>query len=181
MIPSSRLLLFPKDPLLQLPLQPLYEQFRQLQFVEDSLPEQYGAESYRVGERFFDAFLFLGCSPSIELNPTASGTPFCYLQFESDELCSLITGGNLKAACKGCKRRYGQLPELKEREIPVVHCSHCGALHAAHEIAWRKTAALSTVRISLWNIFEGEAVPSDQLLGLLQRQSGVDWGYAYVG
>jgi len=176
-----RLVLYPKDPLLQLPLQPLRDQLQQQQMMDEALPNSYGAESYQVGARFFDAFLFLGCSPSIELAPTETGAPFCYLQLESETQCRLVSGSNLKSACKACKQRYGVLPELVDEVVPVVHCDHCGATIHADQIAWRKTAALSATRISLWNIFEGEAVPSDQLLGLLQRESGVDWSYAYIG
>jgi hypothetical protein len=176
----SRLILFPKDPLLQLPLEPLLELLLQQQVVESLLDGHYGERSYLLGERFFDAFLFLGCSPSIELAPTAADTPFCYLELESEVQCRLISGSNLKAACKGCKQRYGELPQLEAQQPPDVSCCHCGAVYSAEQIAWRKTAALAKTRFSLWNIFEGEAVPSDQLLGMLQKQSGVEWSYAYI-
>lgn len=176
----SRLILFPKDPQLQLEVAPLMEQLQQRQIADSQLPAQYGAESYLVGERFFDGFLFLGCSPAIELAPTDSEAPFCYLQVEVEAVCQLVAGGRVKAVCKACKQRYQPLEVVTEGEMPMVRCHHCGEETAANEVAWRKSAALSATRLSLWNIFEGEAVPSDQLLNLLAVQSGVQWTYAYI-
>ncbi len=178
---TSRLVLFPGAPLLELPAEPLIEQLQQQRFVEAQPITSFGDGSYLVGERFFDAFLFLGCSPSIELTPTDGDTPFCYLQIESGDRCELVSGKNLKAVCKQCKRRFEQLDIESTQPIPTVRCSHCQTEYAADEIAWRKSAALSRVRISLWNIFEGEAVPSDQLLDLLFHHSGEKWSYAYIG
>ena len=177
----NRLILYPKDPLFTGPPQPLLSILQQQQWIEASLPSSFGEYSYQVGERFFEAFLFLGCSPAIELSPTADGSPFCYLQLELEPQCQLVSGATLKAACKGCKQRYGTLPLLQSEAVPWVECSHCGSTYRADEIAWRKSAALSRMRLTLWNIFEGEAVPSDLLLGVLQRESGVAWSYAYVG
>ncbi len=179
-VAESRLILFPRDPLLQLPIGTLVESLQQQQVIADPLPERYGKQRYRVGERFFDVFLFLGCSPSIELNPTTNDVPFCHLQLESEENCQLISGNNLKASCKGCGQRYGTLEPISSPLLPEVVCPHCGVSTMADTVAWRKTAALSKVRVSLWNIFEGEAVPSDRLLELLARSSGVKWHYAYV-
>ncbi len=180
-MPLSRLILSPKNPLLELPVSAIVEPLLQQSVTESPLPiAPYGEGSYLVGERFFEAFLFLGCSPAIELTPTEDNAPFCYLQIESECNCRLISGENLKAACKQCKQRYRGLEVAPSAEIPQIGCDHCGAERAADQIAWRKTAALSKTRISLWNIFEGEAVPSDSLLSMLQQLSGERWVYAYI-
>ncbi len=177
---EERLILVPEDPLLQLALEPLVLQLQAQQMVGEPLPEQYGNRCYRVGERFFDAFIFLGCSPSVELDPTEDGTPFCYLQLELEKQCRVVTGSNLKAACKACKQRYRSLNIPASERVPEVNCPHCGVVTSANKIAWRKSGVVSCVRISLWNIFEGGAVPSDQLLGLLKQESGIGWVYAYI-
>lgn len=177
---EERLILFPKDPLLQITLEPFIHQLQAQQVMGDQLSEPYDSSCYRVGERFFDAFLFLGCSPSIELDPAEDGSPFCYLQLESEAQSRVVTGSNLKAACSTCKHRYGELGLSVSEGVPEVQCLHCGAVALADKIAWRKSGAVSKTRISLWNIFEGEAVPSDLLFKLLERESGVGWGYAYI-
>ena len=164
-----------------MPIEPLVKSLYAAEIVAESLPYSYGRDSYLVGEQFFDAFLFLGCSPSIELTPNEQQQPFCYIQFEVTSKCKLVSGSNLKAACKACKQRYKVPLLLEEKEdVPVVICSYCKKRHVADRIAWRKSAALSKVSISLWNIFEGEAVPSDKLFSLLQEESGEGWSYAYV-
>lgn len=177
---DERLVLAPKDPLLQIVLEPLVKRLQAEQLVGEPLPERYGSGCYRVGERFFDAFLFLGCSPSVALDPMADGAPFCYLQLESGTECRVTTGSNLKAACGACKQRYGVLNVPASEAVPVVSCPHCGVAESANKIAWRKSGVVSRARFSLWNIFEGGAVPSNHLLKLLEQESGVEWSYAYI-
>ncbi len=183
---NQRLILYPRDPQIALPSGPLVEQFRQQQLIAEKLPATHGRESFLVGERFFDLFLFLGCSPSIELAPSGRNpeSPFCYIQIESEEACRVVAGDNLKAVCPGCKGRYQLDAVLHAPEgasgLPRIPCGSCGVATPAERVAWRKTAAPSRTRISLWNIFEGEAVPSDSLLSTLEQQTGVVWRYSYI-
>ena len=181
---QSRLILYPVDPLLELALQPLLKLLQQQSIIAQPLPADLEREGYQVGEGFFDAFLFLGCSPSVELTPSIHHPeqPFCYLQLESTPYCELITGSNLKAACPSCKKRLEVPPVVKQdkRKELLIYCGHCGCDSKDLSVAWRKTAALSSTRISLWNIFEGEAIPSDRLLDQLQQQSGLLWRYSYI-
>lgn len=183
---GSRLILFPSDPLQHVALDPLQQHLHVERVISGPLPEQHSPYGFLVGERFFDLFLFLGCSPSIELAPAKQNrdAPFCYIQIESEERCRVVAGNNLKAACPDCKGRY-QLDAVLhapegESGMPQISCRECGANTSADNIVWRKTAAPSKTRISLWNIFEGEAVPSDALLGTLEQQTGIAWSYSYV-
>jgi hypothetical protein len=180
----NRLLLYPLDPYHSVDPIPLLELLHQRQFVEAPLPIEYGEQSYQVGDRFFDAFLFLGCSPNIELTPSTDDPqqPFCYLQLESRVTPQLLMGKNLKAACPQCKQRFSaeQKQTVDEQGAISIHCKNCGSIQPVQQIAWRKTAAYGKTGLSLWNIYEGEAVPSDQLLTLLQQQSGVQWRYSYI-
>ncbi len=183
---NERLVLYPGDLQLELPLGPLVERLRQQQLVGEVLPATYGRESYLVGERFFDLFLFLGCSPSIELAPSNQNpeAPFCYIQIESEEGCRVVAGDNLKAACPECKVRYALEEVIHAPQggggQPLISCRGCGTTTPADRVAWRKTAAPSGTRISIWNIFEGEAVPSDTLLGTLEQLTGAPWSYSYI-
>lgn len=184
MLGQSRLVLYPTELQLQLPLETLANQLHQQAILDQPLPSSVGEQCYLVGARFFDAFLFLGCSPSIELAPSAQNPeqPFCYLQLESEPACRLVSGSNLKAVCPGCKKRLPPNLSLSRSGAgePTIDCDQCGQQQLAGKIAWRKTAALSASRISLWNIFEGEAVPSDRLLALLEQLCGAKWRYSYI-
>lgn len=187
---SSRLILYPKEPRISSAVDTIVELLQQQQVADEVLSLPCGADSYQVGERFFDAFLFLGCSPSIELDPPADGEegPFCYLQVEQSDHCRLVVGKNLKGGCPACRSRYRaddlaaaeRLAREEGREVPAVVCGQCGTPTEADQIAWRKSAAPARLTISLWNIFEGEAVPSDRLLDLLQQQTGSKWLYSYL-
>ncbi len=131
---NARLVLYPKAPLLALPMQPLVTLLQQQQIAAEPLPAEYGERRYLVGERFFEAFLFLGCSPSIALHPTSEGAPFCHLQLESEARCRVVSSVNLKAACKQCRQRYGLLGPLESESIPEVCCPHCGASEQADRV-----------------------------------------------
>jgi hypothetical protein len=41
-----------------------------------------GEQRFLAGEHFLDSISFLGCSPYIELTPTADDRPFCHVSFE---------------------------------------------------------------------------------------------------
>jgi hypothetical protein len=48
---------------------------------------------FLVGDRFFQALSFLGCSPYIEITPGEDGRPFCHVSVEVFDQATLLDPG----------------------------------------------------------------------------------------
>lgn len=124
---------------------------------------------YEVGDNFLSLLTFMGCSPNIELDPN-KGKPFCYVEIEKSDSPVFLAGKNLKPAkCPYCKNTLKQ-----------PSCTTCNKHIEPKSLNWRKTAFISSIWITVGNIYELEAIPNDALLMALEKQTGVKWKVAYI-
>ena len=135
-------------------------------FIENKLSDI----RYSTGNKFVSLLTFMGCSPDIELEPQAN-SPYCYIEIETGDKPQFISGTNIKKArCPHCKQ---DIDHPKQ-------CQHCKEILDPEKLNWRKTAFLASSWISIGNIYELEAVPNDQFLNTLAKETGVKWKPAYI-
>ncbi len=124
---------------------------------------------FSVGDRFLSLLTFMGCSPDVELEPQID-SPYCYVEFNTDTKPHFIAGFNLKnARCPHCKK-----------DVSMLSCEHCQQTLDPASLNWRKTAFYASSWITVGNIYELEAIPSDQLLAFLQKETAMTWKPAYI-
>lgn len=146
-----------------------------------------GAQHYRPGENFLQLITFLGCSPVVSLGePGLTGDEFCHIAYDGPyDAIQFVSGGNVKQPrCPGCGYRIEGWQTIVEqwRDVPdlIWRCPLCGEEYPLPQLRWRQCAGFGRYFIRIWGVFEGEAVPSDELLAALREVSGFDWGYFYL-
>ena len=160
-----KLFLYPENPDMTLKSHQLIELLAKQAFIGKKLSDK----RFSTGENFTSLLTFMGCSPNIELEPQENA-PYCYIEIEKSDFPLFISGQNLKKAkCPHCKEPLS-LPE----------CPACNTVINPQTLNWRKTAFIASCWIAVGNIYELEAIPSDQLLNNLEKESGVRWKPAYI-
>ena len=146
----------------------LEELLNTLEFIGNPITTG-GTKRYEVGDKFLSLLTFMGCSPNIEL-AFQENKPYCYIEIEQFKKPRFMAGKNLKPAkCPHCKTLVTQLS-----------CSHCHKVIDQEILNWRKTAFYASNWITVGNIYELEAIPNDNLLIALEKQTGVKWKVAYI-
>ncbi len=145
-----------------------------------------GREHYRPGERFLELVTFLGCSPVVALGePGATGDEFAHLQLDGPyPEPQFIAGSNVKSPrCPGCGYRLetwqGEVAAWQADPHHTWRCPMCGKVYAPPRLRWRQCAGFGRYFVRIWGVFEGEAVPSDELLATLADATGFDWQHFY--
>jgi hypothetical protein len=202
---DGRLLLHPRNP--DAPLPSRDELLRGLMAVGllgEPLETQ-GAgpgAGFRVGDQFLQLITFMGCSPFIQLEPPADGGTFCHLALLGPFAeARLLHGRNTRPPpCPACGRRIdGWLAQLGERSPPatadalpglaltgtetggtILGCEHCGTRTPLHALRWRRNAGIGRCFLEVRNVFPGEAVPVEGLLGYLESFGAGAWDYFYL-
>ena len=124
---------------------------------------------YEVGDKFLSLLTFMGCSPNIELEPQHD-KPYCYIELEQAKAPQFIAGKNIKPTkCPHCKSLIHQ-----------PSCENCHKEIEPEKLNWRKTAFYASCWITIANIYALEAIPSDSLLNVLEKETGMKWKAAYV-
>lgn len=143
---------------------------------------------FRPGDHFLELVTFLGCSPVISLGePSLTGEDFCHIALLPEQASpGLLHGDNIKIPrCPHCRQpqeewqqRYTAWEADKQGfEYP---CPHCQQPLYLPQLKWRQSAGFLRSGIAIWGIYEGEAVPSEQLLGSLEQQGLGVWDYFYL-
>jgi hypothetical protein len=154
------------------------------------------ASGYRAGEHFLQLVSFLGCSPTIELEPPvdpreceracASGR-LCHIRFPSlEKRVRFRADSRLPTPrCPQCRTAEDRWAELIEcwradpRENRWV-CRECAYHGKLFDLNFRRRGAFGHSFIEIWGIHPSEAVPGESLLATLGELSGCEWRYMYL-
>lgn len=161
-----KLYLYPEDPDYCYDEKKLSLHLKESGFIDEKLSQN----RFSVGGRFLSLLTFMGCSPDIELQPQEDSA-YCYVEFTSATQPQFISGSNLKKA---------HCPQCKEPVSAPLMCEHCKQRLDPATLNWRKTAFYASSWITIGNIYELEAIPSDQLLTILQKETTARWKPAYI-
>jgi hypothetical protein len=136
------------------------------------------------GPAFSQLLTFLGCAPTVNSQPGADN--FYYVDALPHSVAPRFLGGpgtriprcpHCREALQHCWRDWLSAWASQARTQPS--CPHCAQAVTIPQLNWRGTAGFATTGLRVCGVYEGEAVPSDALLSLLQQHSGVNWGYFY--
>lgn len=137
---------------------------------------------YRTGPGFLDHLTFLGCAPSIELDPPATGADeaaragrFCHVQVHplNPEPRARYRAGQ-GPRCRAC--RCEMTPQALTLPQDPITCPGCGQTVPASGLNWRQAGGCAQLFLDIWGIHTGEAVPGEQLLERL----GAGWRFFYT-
>jgi len=144
--------------------------------------ENHETNHYLPGEHFLNLITFLGCSPNINLHP-AEGENHCYISLieHTEEVKCVGYTLTAKPKCPACKKRITdwELTDLKSPEN-FCTCDKCQHKTVYADLNWKNECGFARFGFTVNNIYPHEAVPSEQLLDILQRASGYKWQYCYT-
>jgi DNA-directed RNA polymerase subunit RPC12/RpoP len=182
---TGRLVLAPVDPYL-LPEEPqdLLRGLREIGFIDQALNN---APGYLLGEHFMQLVTFMGCSPSIKLEPPSPGESFCHLRLDGPyPRPKLMYGKNTQPPrCQSCRKRLNDWRASFATWEESTHgsqtsCPHCGHNQDPMTYDFRQSAGCARLFLLVENIFPQEAIPSPALLTTLKRvTNGADWHHFY--
>lgn len=144
--------------------------------------------AFRAGPEFLRHVTFLGCAPHLVLEPPAGGgTAFSHVVIAGPFAeARLRVGANAATPrCPACRARLDGWRADVARWIAsplevAARCAACGAVHRPADLDWRESAAVGRLFVEVRNVFPGEAVPGEELLGALARLGAGPWRYAWV-
>jgi hypothetical protein len=181
-----RLILLPENPdFTPDKTEPVTEALRAISFLGPAIG---GSDNrFTIGERFFDHISFLGCSPSIKIEPeNENDRHFCHIRISQFSSAHFYHGQLTKLpSCSNCKKPLSSLKKkLEDQETAGFegrwHCEQCDAAGDIKALNWRKTAGYGSFSIEIWSVYPNEAVPSDFLLGTVEKVTSQKWRYIYV-
>lgn len=147
-----------------------------------------GQQHYKPGEKFLQLITFLGCSPVVSLGePGMTGDEFCHIAFsERYPGLQFLYGSNAKPPrCPSCGHRDEQWRSALQNwrnagERYQWQCQKCAISTSFQNLNWRQCAGFCRFFIQIWGVFEGEAVPAEQLLRELENSTSSPWNYFYL-
>jgi hypothetical protein len=73
-----------------------------------------------------------------------------------------------------------RLANGKEADSAVITCPTCGETSPPWAYDWKQKAGFGRLLIRIEEVFPGEAVPTPELMDLLQSSAGCSWRYFYL-
>lgn len=182
---TGRLVLTPENPYHQPgDPAPILSLLQKIGFIGEPLVEE--EYRYLLGENFMRLVSFVGCSPSILLQPGEPGQPFCHLVVDGPSAHPrLLYGKNtVPPRCAGCRKRLRNWQASFENwrlEGPGYQapCPHCGRLQDPATYDFRQSAGCGCLFLRVENIFPQEAIPAPALLTHLRQTTSQAWIYFY--
>lgn len=179
------LYLHPRDPQQTFDATAVGEALRGIGFIGEAF-SFHGAQHFKPGGEFLFLLTFLGCSPVVSLGePGLTGEEFCHIEFTPvSEQPRFVAGDNLKVPrCRHCNQRIddwqNMLEAWRSQGSEQWSCPHCGKSTPLHRLKWKQCAGFGRQFIKVWGIFEGEAVPGEELLNALRQSTHSEWDYFY--
>jgi DNA-directed RNA polymerase subunit RPC12/RpoP len=182
---TGRLVLTPKDPYL-VPDNPeaIFSELRKTGLIATPLEPHHG---YLLGENFMQLVTFMGCSPSIRLEPDKTDEPFCHLLLAGPyPQPRLLSGKNtLPPRCDTCRKRLNDwqsnFHDLEQKGGAwQARCPHCGHHQDPATYDFRQSGGCGRFMLFIENIFPQEAIPSPSLLESLKRATDdAPWHYFF--
>jgi hypothetical protein len=184
---SARLILHVRDPAyIPTDIAHVEQQLREVGLIGEPWGEV-SQQRYLIGERFLQLVTFLGCAPAIELEPQSEQkTEFCHIgispiypmpRFLAD------TQGVLPR-CPHCRKRFADWQNAIEQwQADSAFLTQCPACHnklSPTELDWQHSAGFGCFFISIFNIYPGEAIPTETLMHALKESTNQTWNYFYL-
>jgi len=139
---------------------------------------------YLAGNKFSSLLMFCGCAPRIEFKPLVNGelgSNFVAIQFVSFSANHFYTGKYpFHYSCSKCSTSIPLNDSVTDNQSSFFSCPQCSRQYNYHKINWRRKAGFGQFFIEVKGIFEGEVIPSDELLNILSSITDSNWKYFYA-
>jgi hypothetical protein len=194
-VAAHKLLLLPADPSAPaIGLDRLAQRLLCIGLIGRPVP-LHGAHFYPTGDRFLQLVTFLGCAPTIELDPPADPAEldiasregrFCHVFLtETGHLQFRADSQTRTAHCPQCRKPQAEWPAIirawqQDPEQGTWQCAACGHTGRPTELQFRKTAGFGKTWVEIRGIHPAEAVPGDALLATLRALTGCNWNTLYI-
>lgn len=165
----------------------IIQALREIEFIGGDFSLD-GQAHFYSGAAFLDGICFLGCAPSIQLDPPpppadlhadARAGRFCHIQLHT----VTATPQSRYTPDQGprCRHCRNDIPPAALRNAPAAHaCPGCGLPVAPANLNWRQAGGYARLYLDIWGIHTAEAVPSDRLLDGLAQATGGPWQFFYI-
>ena len=177
-MPDNKLVLHPVNPRAILQDPPLLlEGLRKAGLVGTAF-SHVGELHYRAGPRFGELVAFRSTSP-VDL----SGYHVSLIE-TTEEPTFLGASNTQPPECPHCQAKVTDwrrqlLAWQQARERYLWSCPGCARKIDFKELVWGNTGGIGRYSLDLWNIGQDEAVPSPELMALLQDETLESWRYFY--
>ena len=176
---TSKLIFFPKsiDDIFDQNI--LVETLVQAQFISIK-PIKH--KHYLPGDKFLNLITFLGCSPSINLEPIHA-EPYCFIQLlkQTPQAEYLGATSHVNPKCPACGKRIAHWKtEQWQQPNENCTCDKCQQQTPYAQLNWKHECGFARCGFEIHHIYPHEAVPTDQLLDLLKQCTGFGWEYCYA-
>jgi hypothetical protein len=179
-VADIKLVLHPRNPqaILQDPPE-FMDALRRLGLVGTAF-SHVGELHYKDGPRLRELLVF---SPALAAEFDASQYHFFLLE-TTNEPAFLGASNAQPPSCPGCAVLLPdwkkQLSEWQaDRKGYVWSCPRCGRRFPVGRVAWGTTGGVARYSLDVWGVPEDGAVPSEELLAALERESGEAWRHFY--
>jgi len=185
-LPDHTLLITPADPsLLPTDLTALISELGRQGLIGATLDPQRFPNSYAIGDAYPRLLSFMGCSPHFKTEPEhADDNNFCRLQILGPWTDPRLLGRVADASprCPSCRKIDRQWREQSAEPATddQWRCPHCGTSANWGSLDWRRRAGFARLALVMHHVFEGEVVPSPELLATLSAHSGGPWTWFYA-
>lgn len=178
-MPISKLIFFPDNPDHLVGNKLIIDTLISTQFIN---AEIYNDNHYLAGEKFLRLITFLGCSPNINLFPVENDT-HCFIslieQTSQAQYLGYISSVNPK--CPNCKKRIANWKtDSWNKTGEICCCDKCNTQTPYAKLNWKHECGFSRCGFEIAQIYPHEAVPTEQLLNRLEKETGVKWNYCYA-
>ena len=141
-----------------------------------------GELHYKPGSRFRELIVFKPGAPP----PAPGPTPAQHVSLlETQPAPAFLGASNTQPpACAECRQpladwRAQLLAWQAARERYQWSCAKCKRTAPVEKLDWGKTGGVARYSLDVWGIAENEAVPTRELVDLLQAETFEDWRYFY--
>jgi len=148
-------------------------------------------ERYSIGEQFLQHVNFMGCAPAVEFVPDkeqALNDAQYWHQFTFVHIPPVMTKPGwyadvtlAKPQCPQCHKRtalkVGQM--YIDENKSQFSCPHCQQTSNVCDLNWREFGGCARTMISIVNVYPKEAIPTENLLLQLEKQTQIAWRYFY--
>lgn len=134
-----------------------------------------------AGPDFMVLVTFLGCSPSVMLEPDQAGGATCFVrQHLYPDTRFISQTRSVRARCPHCRAAAAPRAGAHAHDERYT-CGNCGHGTDLSALDWRHSAGYGRWFLEIAGVHPHEAVPSDRLLDCLRDVSATDWNYFYAG
>lgn len=157
----------------------LVTELQAIGFISRPINNSGTSTDFFTGDSFLDHIAYMGCSPAIQFEPSATNSNFCHIKIHLYNEAQLIASKKQSRAphCPNC-----MLPAKNwiDNKTPTqIFCDQCNTTSNIEKFNWRKMAGYAQIFIEITDIFPKEAIPQSLLLDKLSDIFDTNWLYFY--